>query len=134
MGRTFTPKEDQPGSAPVVVLSHAFWKSRFASDPGILNRELVLDGESNGIIGVMPEGVFDRGTAKYWKPLIFAPEQMTRGSHWLDVIGRLRPGVSLAEARAQLTALRASLAPQMAPFKKNWGIHGRTLQAANGRR
>lgn len=122
IGRTFTPLEDQPGSAPVVVLSNALWKSRFASDPDILNRELVLDGEANRIVGVMPAGVFDRETARYWKPLIFAPEQMTRGSHWLDVIGRLRPGVSLEEARARLTVLRASLAPQMAAFKKNWGF------------
>src|SRR5260370_42224274 len=52
IGRTFAPGEDQPGAAPVVVLSHAFWRRQFAGDPGVLKRDLVLDGEPHRIIGV----------------------------------------------------------------------------------
>jgi putative ABC transport system permease protein len=120
IGRTFTSKEDQPGAAPVVVISHAMWKTRFGSDPEILTRDLVLDGEPNRIVGVLPTGTFDREAAVYWKPLIFAPEQMTRGDHWLQVVGRLRQGVSLEQAQAKLTALRATLANEMPAFKKDW--------------
>jgi len=109
LGRTFAPGEDQPGASPVVVLSHSFWQTRFGGDPGVLQRDLALDGEPHRIIGVLPAGSFDRGEARFWKPLIFAPDQLNRGQHWLHVIGRLRSGVSLEQARARMTRLRASL-------------------------
>ena len=120
IGRAFLPADDQPGAAPVIVLSHAAWQTRFGGDPGILNRDLILDGEPNRVIGVLPPGSFDRDVASFWKPLIFAPEQMTRGSHWITAVGRLRPGVSIQQAQAQMNALRASLAKFMAPWKKDW--------------
>ena len=120
LGRTFAPKEDQPGAASVAVISHAVWQTRFAADPNILNRDLVLDGEPNRIIGVLPAGSFDRDVTGYWKPLIFAPEQMTRGAHWLSAVGRLRRGVTLQQANAKFAILRASLAKEMPEFKKNW--------------
>jgi len=109
IGRTFAPGEDQPGAAPVVVLSHAFWRTQFAGDPGVLKRDLVLDGEPHRIIGVLPAGSFDRDEAVFWKPLIFAPDQLNRGQHWLTPVGRLRAGVSLEQAQAKMTMLRASL-------------------------
>ena len=68
----------------MVVLSHAFWQTQFAGDPGVLNRDLMLDGEPHRIIGVLPAGSFDRDEAMFWKPLIFAPDQMNRGQHWLQ--------------------------------------------------
>jgi predicted permease len=120
IGRTFARGEDQPGAPPVVVLSHAFWQTQFASDPGVLNRDLVLDGQPHKIIGVLPAGSFDRDEAVYWKPLIFAPEQMNRGQHWLDPIGRLRAGVSIQQARAKMTALRATLNNVI--YQKDWGF------------
>ena len=61
IGRTFAPGEDQPGATPVVVLSHSFWQTRFGADPGILERDLVLDGEPHRIIGVLPAGSFRPG-------------------------------------------------------------------------
>jgi putative ABC transport system permease protein len=120
IGRTFAPGEDHPGAAPVVVLSHAFWQTQFAGDPGILNRNLMLDGEPHRIIGVLPAGSFDRDEARFWTPLIFAPDQMNRGQHWLNPIGRLRTGVSIQQARARMTALRASLNDVI--FQKDWGF------------
>jgi putative ABC transport system permease protein len=120
MGRTFAPGEDQPGATPVVVLSHAFWQTQFGGDFGVLQRDLTLDGEPHRIIGVLPAGSFDRGEARFWKPLIFAPDQMNRGQHWLRVIGRLRPGVSLEQARAKMTLLRASLNAVI--YQKDWGF------------
>jgi putative ABC transport system permease protein len=120
IGRSFATGEDEPGAEPVVVLSHAFWKARFAGDLNILNRSLMLDREPNRIIGVLPEGVFDRDEAVFWKPLVFAPEQMNRGQHWLNPIGRLRTGVTLAQAQARMTMLRASLNSVI--HQKDWGF------------
>jgi predicted permease len=120
IGRTVVPGEDQPGAAAVVVLSHAFWRTQFAGDPGVLNRDLVLDGEPHRIVGVLPMGSFDRDEAVFWKPLIFARDQMNRGQHWLTPVGRLRAGVSLDEARAKMTILRASLNGVI--FQKDWGF------------
>ncbi len=120
IGRSFARGEDQPGAAPVVILSHAFWQKQFGGDPGILNRDLVLDGEPHRIIGVLPAGSFDRDGAAFWKPMIFARDQMNRGQHWLTPIGRLRTGVSLEQARAKMTMLRASLNAVI--FQKDWGF------------
>ncbi len=120
IGRTFATGEDQPGAASVVVLSHAFWQTQFAGDPGVLSRDLMLDGEPHRIIGVLPRGSFDRDEARFWTPLIFAPDQMNRGQHWLNPIGRLRTGVSTQQAQAKMTALRASLNDVI--FQKDWGF------------
>ncbi len=122
IGRTFSPGEDQPGAAPVVVLSHSFWQARFGALPGILGRDLRLDGVPHRIVGVLPPGSFDRDQVMFWKPLVFAPDQLNREQHWLRVIGRLQPGVSLERAQARMDALRASLAPTMPPWKKDWGF------------
>jgi predicted permease len=120
IGRTFATGEDRAGAAPVVVLSHAFWRTQFAGDPDVLKRDLVLDGEPHRIIGVLPAGSFDRGEAVFWKPLIFAPDQVNRRQHWLTPVGRLRAGVSLEQARAKMTLLRASLNEVI--FQKDWGF------------
>ena len=120
IGRTFAPGEDQPGASPVVVLSHSFWRTQFAGDPNVLKRELTLDGEPHRIIGVLPAGSFDRDQAGFWEPLIFAPDQMNRGQHWLNPIGRLRAGVSLDQARAKMNILRASLNSVI--YQKDWGF------------
>lgn len=120
IGRTFARGEDQPGAPPVVVLSHAYWQKQFAGDPGVLNRDLVLDGEPHKIIGVLPAGTFDHDEAVFWTPLIFAPDQLNRGPHWLSPIGRLRTGVSIQQAQARMNALRASLNDLI--FQKDWGF------------
>jgi putative ABC transport system permease protein len=120
LGRLFAPGEDQPGAIPVVVLSYATWQTQFAGDPDVLKRELTLDGERHRIIGVLPKCSFDRDAARFWKPLIFAPEQLNRGQHWLHVIGRLRSGANIEQAQARMNTLRASLAPVMPAWKKDW--------------
>ena len=120
IGRTFATGEDQPGATPVVVLSYSLWQTQFGGDPDILKRDLMLDGEPHRIIGVLPAGSFDRDEAVFWKPLIFAPDQLNRRQHWLHVIGRLRSGVSLEQAQAQMNVLRASLAGVIP--QKDWGF------------
>ena len=119
-GRTFLAGEDEPGASRVVVLSHAAWQGRFAGDPAILNRDILLDGEPHQVIGILPAGSFDRDAASFWKPITFAPEQRTRGYHWLGAVGLLRPGVSLDQARQEMQGVSTGLASLQPEFKKDW--------------
>ena len=122
VGRTFLPGEDQPGAGQIVVLSHAAWQARFGGDPSILNRAILLDGEPHQVVGILPAGSFDRGLESFWKPIVFAPEQRTRGYHWLGAVGRLRQGVTLDQAREEMRAVGANLATVQPPFKKDWSV------------
>jgi putative ABC transport system permease protein len=122
LGRVFRSDEDQAGSSQVVILTHAAWQSRFAGDPGVLGRPIVLDGEPHQVVGVMPAGVLDRGGNSFWKPITFAPEQRTRNYHWLGAVGRLKSGVTLEQARKEMYALSESLVPLQPAFKKDWRI------------
>jgi putative ABC transport system permease protein len=120
IGRTFRSEDEQPGAAKVVVLSHRVWQSRFASDPDILTRDIVLDGEPHRVVGVLPAGSFDREEASFYKPLVFAPDQMTRDYHWLGAVGRLRRGVTVEQAGKELDAVSASLASLQPAWKRHW--------------
>lgn len=109
LGRVFSPEEDRPGAAPVVVLSHAAWQTYFGADPGILQRHLILDGEAYQVIGVLRPGAFDRGQTQFWKPLALTPAQLSSEAHWLTVYGRLRAGVSVAQAAERMQAVHEAL-------------------------
>jgi putative ABC transport system permease protein len=113
LGRVFTPDEDQPGKADVVVLSHGFWKRRFGADPTIIGRSYRFDGRPTTVIGVMPPGAdypFLWGRVDAWRPLALTDEQRRdRNSNWLNSIGRLRPGVSLPRAQAAMDVLLRQL-------------------------
>jgi predicted permease len=120
LGRTFRAEDDQPGADRVIVLSHAAWKSLFAADTAILNRDIMLDGEPHRVVGIMPPGSFDREPVSFWKPLIFAPDQMTRDYHWLGAVARLRRGVSVDQAREELRSVSASLSSVQPVWKRDW--------------
>ena len=126
-GRTFTSEEGKAGAPRVVVISNAVWKTRFNSDPGILSRVMVLDGEPHQVIGVLPPGAFDRDQARFWKNLVFTPDQYLRDSHWLLVHARLRAGVTLAQARGQMRAIHSELDSVTPQFKRNWKIEVESL-------
>ena len=114
LGRVFTSEDDQPGRNNVLVLSHAYWVSRFARDPDIVGRQLRLNGETVTVIGVMPPGFEEPllwGSIVAWRPIAFTPAaKAERGNHSLTVIARLKPGVSLAQAEAGLNLVAAQLA------------------------
>lgn len=121
-GRGLRPSEDQSGAEPVVLLGHGAWRSRFGADPEILGRRLVLDRVSHEVIGVLPPGVWDRGDVEYWKPLVFSEEQRTRGFMWLEVVGRLKPGVTLAQAREEMEVIDAEVAELAPAWRREWGV------------
>jgi len=118
LGRWYTEAEDQPGGPKVVVLSHGFWQSHFASDPGIIGKSLRFDGEAYEVIGVMPPD-FTHRRAEVYMPLQRALDPSTRGSHFLATYARLKPGVSVAQAAAAMHTLGTALASE---FGHNHGI------------
>jgi len=117
LGRTFAPGEDQPSAQNVVVLAQSLWTRRFASNPGIIGQTITLDGEAHTVIGVMPSSFrFPPSAAiptELWVSLKFTPDNLEkRGSHWMWVVGRLKPGVSVEVAREDMNAIAAQLAKQ----------------------
>ncbi|HEU0176013.1 MAG TPA: ABC transporter permease [Blastocatellia bacterium] len=108
LGRTFTPEEDRPGAAPVVILSHAFWQRRFGGDPAIIGQSLTLDGISRQVIGVTPPGFKFIRKADVLLPhaLNVQQELANQGISFLgNIIGRLKPGVTPEQARSELDAI-----------------------------
>ncbi|HKF43601.1 MAG TPA: ABC transporter permease, partial [Thermoanaerobaculia bacterium] len=122
LGRVLTKQDDQPGAPHVIVLSNAFWKSRFGADKGIVNRQVRFDGEPWTVIGVMgPEATFP-DFARAWIPTAFdAKKAAVRNNHNFTAIARLKPGVSIASAQAEMTVISDRLARQYPEDDKDWG-------------
>jgi predicted permease len=114
LGRAFLPEEDQPGANKVVVLSHGLWQRRFGSDPGIAGKTLTLNGEGHTVVGVMPpQFQFPRREVELWVPVAFTPQEAAnRGRHYLQVVARMKPGVTLEQAQADMTTVAARLQQQ----------------------
>ncbi|HJZ73698.1 MAG TPA: ABC transporter permease [Vicinamibacterales bacterium] len=122
-GRTFLPGEDERGKHRVVVLSHALWVNQFGADPAIIDRTILLDNEPHVVIGVLPAGsAFDRAFNQLWRPLAFEPSNMTRNFHWLVSFARLKPGMSLQQAQANMTAIGARIERDFPDSNKGWGV------------
>jgi predicted permease len=113
IGRTFSESEDRDG-AQVIVISHGLWLRRFGGDPSIVGREVRLNGAGCRILGVMPRSfVFRRNDVDYWAPIHFTPAQaVQRRSHYLNVVARLKPGVTIATADADMRRVSALLQQQ----------------------
>jgi putative ABC transport system permease protein len=110
LGRAFAPEEFQPGQDRKVVLFHGLWKRAFGGDPGLVGKSIELSGRSYTVVGIMPPGfLFPGMTAEAWFPLPLE-KKLPRGSHYLAVLARLRPGVPLEGARADLEAIAGRLA------------------------
>lgn len=123
LGRTFADGEDQEGKDHVVILSHTLWQTQFGGDPGIVGRSILLNNEAHTVIGVMPrDSAFGRDVARIWRPLVFKPENMTRNFHWFGALARLKPGVTLEQARAQMDAIGKRIAADYPDSNKDWSV------------
>lgn len=122
LGRGFTPDDDRPGQGHVVVLGNAFWRERFGADPAVIGQKIVLDGEPYTILGVMPPNFKYPSWAQLWTPLAWTSEKRAiRGNHNYLVIGRLKPGVDIRAAQAELSAISTRLEQLYPEDDKGWG-------------
>ncbi len=131
LGRTFRPEEDQPGTR-VVILSYGVWQRRFGADPSIIGRPLNLNGESYTVIGVMPGSVdlpsIDNWHDQLWVPIAFTAEDAAnRGNHYLEVIARLKPGITQKQAQAEMTTIAARLEKQYPEYNTRIGVTVQSL-------
>jgi len=109
-GRWFSPADDRPGAPNTVILSDALWR-QLGADPDLIGRALTLDNQAYTVIGVMPAGyAFPNPAIQIWTPFRLSPTDTDRSNTYLNVVGRLRPGATLAAAQAQLQAEAARLA------------------------
>jgi putative ABC transport system permease protein len=120
LGRTFAPDEDQSGKEKVVVLSQRTWRNVFGADPAVIGREIRLNGERFTVIGVLAASEFDRRSGDLWIPLVFPPK-VARDYHYLGAVARLKRGVSLEQAQAEMSSIAAGIAALYPEVKKGWG-------------
>lgn len=110
LGRTYSGDDDQPGRGRVALLSYNFWTQQLGADPGVVGSSIQLDAENYTIIGVLPKDFSFAGPADLWLPLgLDRSNGRDRGTHYLEVIGRLRPEVTLAQAGSELDSLATEL-------------------------
>jgi putative ABC transport system permease protein len=135
LGRMFRPEDGKPGAAHVVILNESVWRNVFSADPNIIGASINLDKRAFTVVGVMPSRFsFPRlsGTREVWIPVgqdpMFESWMNLRGGHWLLTTGRLKPGVSLTAAQAELDAIGQRLAKQFPAEDAGWEIHLFRLQ------
>ena len=108
LGRTLLPDDDKPEANKVVLLSYNLWQQRYGGEKTIVGNEMLLNGEKHTVVGVMPARFqFLRSDIKAWVPMAFTPRQLAqRGSHYLEVVARLKPSVSVEQANAEIQAIQ----------------------------
>ena len=132
LGRGFVDGEDQPGKSNVVILGFSLWKSKFAGDPDIVGKSIQLNGHANLVVGVMRpdfDWYISEFSITHQKPQLWAPLEITPAwrdraklGRYLRVVARLKPGVSLSQAQAQMDVLATDLAARYAAYDKDWGV------------
>src|SRR4051812_18118205 len=121
LGRGFSPDQDQPGKEHVVILSNHLWQTQFGSDRNIVGRTVEFDQVPYTVIGVMPPRFGSVGT-EFWAPLAFTPaERAVRGEHSLAALGKLKPGVDIRSAQAEMDTISRRLEQQYPTDDKGWG-------------
>jgi putative ABC transport system permease protein len=127
-GRAITAGDFQPGHTSVVVLSYGFWQRHLGADPGIVGKSLHLNGQELTVIGIMPADFDYPVGAEAWAPLdLGAAQNADRASHYLEVIGRLKSGTTMAQAQADLETIAAHLAQQYPQTNAGHGVRVMSL-------
>jgi putative ABC transport system permease protein len=130
-GRVFLPEEGQAGKDNVVILGYGLWQRRFASDPAVVGKTILLDRQVLTIVGIMPptfqfsvmHGSLTGEPPELWEPLTFDKESWTPHGRYMSSIARLKKGVSLAQAQSQMDAIAAGLEKQFPAMDTNWGVN-----------
>jgi len=120
LGRDFLPEEGEVGKDRVVVLTHRLWE-HLGGDRNIIGKQLRMNSEPYTVVGVLAAGQADRLQSQFVVPLAFKPEQLNHDFHWLLVMGRVKPGVSLAQAQADMEVVTGRIAQDNPQSNKGWG-------------
>ncbi len=128
LGRTLLPGDGEPNQPRTAVLSYGLWQRRFGSDPNIIGRQLNLNRQPTTVIGVMPpnfqwfirKGSLTAKAAEIWVPFVITNEDRVRRGRFMTVVGRLKPGVTMPQAHAEMKTLASRLEQQFYDFNANW--------------
>lgn len=131
IGRAYTPEEDRDGAPRVAVLGHGFWLRRFGANPAVVGRDLTVNGRPLTIVGVLPQGFgFDlpvkfgwTGTQDLWVPHQFGESDRAASGRYLQVVGRLRSGVTIQQAQDRMSALARQLEQDFPERQTGWGVN-----------
>ena len=121
-GRDFLPEEAEPGKGNVVILSHRLWSRQFASNPDLVGKEIRMNGQPYTVVGIMPPGIHDRFNSQFWVPLSFRPEELTHDSNFMPVMARLKDGVTIDQAQAEMSGIAAQLQQEFPKSNANRNI------------
>ena len=127
LGRGFLPAEGQPGNDQEVILAHSLWK-RLGANRDIVGTTIKIDDLPHTVVGVLPPGVYDRERRDIYVPLAFTPDQVNHDFHWLLVMGRLKPGVTLKQAQADMNTVTAQVAKAYPKSDQGWGAYVEPLK------
>jgi putative ABC transport system permease protein len=129
IGRGFTPADSQAGAAPVVLVTQRYWRTKLESDPNVLERTVRISDQTIPIVGVMPESFrFPDRDVDLFTPTIYEPFVLRRDNLWYRGFGRLEPGVSVEQARADLEVIQGRLTEQYPDTDRNVGVYVESLQ------
>jgi putative ABC transport system permease protein len=129
LGRMFLAEEEEPGKDQEIILGHALWEQRYASDPHVIGKNIKVGGKSFTIVGVMAKGFDFPKPAEAWIPLSFdAKERLQRDSRWLFVLGRRKPGVPFALASAEMQSIAQRQTEAYPDSNKGFRLHPRPLE------
>jgi putative ABC transport system permease protein len=122
VGRNFLPEEDRPGGPPAVLISHGLWQRRFHSNPAAVGRTLTVDGVPRTVVGVVPHELGEMVRADLWLPTAINPNNPERQNHNYGIVARLKPGVTVAQARSEMTVIAQRLELAYPATNTGWGI------------
>jgi putative ABC transport system permease protein len=129
LGYDFISEDGTPGRDRVVILAHSMWK-RLGADPAIIGSTLAMDGEPYTVVGVLAPGLRDRG-ASVTVPLVITPEHLNQHDQRMNVIGRLKPGVSIRQAQADVNAVVARMTQSALNSNQGWSVSVEPIEAAS---
>jgi predicted permease len=121
-GRPFAPDEDAPGHGRVVMLSERLWRQRYGGDPDLVGRTIPINGENRTVIGIAPRDVGFASDRDVWEPLTLDASRENRGDHHVGVLGRLKLGITVSQAEAELNGVAAQLEHEFPDSNRDWRV------------
>jgi putative ABC transport system permease protein len=129
LGRLFNDDDSKGGAADVVVLSDGYWRRRFGADPRAIGQTLMVNEQPHRVVGVLPPAFNLPAGAQFFLPLTVGPDWLEARGRWLHSVGRLKPGVTIAQAQAEMETIAAALAEERPEFDTGWSVTVAPLHA-----